>query len=1341
MKLVEPVPLTPADNALDSLFSAHRGKVSDKWSSYIPEYARLFSAYRDLPIRLLEIGIQNGGSLEIWSKYFANAKKVVGCDINPECAKLQFENPRIVVIAADANTDGAQQQVLRHAKNFDLIIDDGSHRSSDIVYSFARYFPHLSDGGLYVVEDLHCSYWQRYEGGIFRPHSAMTFFKQLADILNHEHWGIGKVRSALLRNFEHLEDTRLDDATLAHVHSIEFINSMCVVKKAPPSQNMLGKRLVVGQTALVDSEPLPFNGSSSSPQDQSSNYWSMRDLMAAEDPIPTLQEIDKLNEQLISLRQQLERQSHSIAGIEAENTAQLLRIRLDHAQQLGDLQAQFAARDQSFMDQLAQARQLLENSLCRMAEREGEFSVRLQQIEATHSKQSEERSVRSAAREQYLMDQLMQAQQHREGERREREDLQAQLQAKQEEIKALSRDLDGIQASYSWRLTAPFRRRIVASRKPLATNTTPTTNGEPSGMNSTLPDTTAMTLAQLVSHQDARFVQCAYETLLNRQPDNEGMRFYLSSVRAGTSKLEILSQIRLSPEGQAKHTDVAGLDEAIKRHRRRKLPILGALLRLFGGADAKGDRGIGARKLEDSLYLLDVQMKRGFTDIGASLGHLKRLIEPTDNASPGNILPSAFDPVWYVQQYPDAAESSMTPYDHYMTLGKDEGRYPVFDNDWYLAQYPDVAASGMTAREHYDICGRAEGRFPCFDANWYLKTYQDVAAAGLDARTHYILRGKAQGRYPAYTTRNDYKKWIAEFDVLATEMRADMREQCSRFASKPLISVIMPVYNPNPVWLKEAIESVINQIYPNWELCIADDLSTEGTIRPMLERYAALDERIKVVFRPENGHISAASNSALKVASGAWIALLDHDDILTENALFWVADAINKYANVRMIYSDEDKITDRGFRFDPYFKCDWNVDLFYSHNMFSHLGVYDASLINAVGGFRVGLEGSQDYDLALRCSELIDATQIHHIPRVLYHWREHADSTALSATAKPYAAIAAENAINEHLVRRGVKAKAEATEFGYRVRYSLPERLPLVSLIIPTRNGWRLLRQCVDSILKKTTYQPYEILIVDNGSDDPETLRYMKDLSLNERIRVVRDNRPFNFSALNNAAVKLASGEFVGLVNNDIEVISPEWLTEMVSHAMRPEVGAVGAKLWYENDTLQHGGVILGLGGVAGHAHKHLPKQDPGYKRRADCIQSLSAVTAACLLIRKAIYESIGGLNEDLSVAFNDVDFCIRVREAGYRNIWTPYAELYHHESASRGPDDTPAKKARFAREIKYMQSRWAAILKSDPAYSPNLTIASEDFSYAWPPRVEKFILSARNTQQLSAEDVLQQRQ
>lgn len=570
-----------------------------------------------------------------------------------------------------------------------------------------------------------------------------------------------------------------------------------------------------------------------------------------------------------------------------------------------------------------------------------------------------------------------------------------------------------------------------------------------------------------------------------------------------------------------------------------------------------------------------------------------------------------------------------------------------------------------------------------------------------------------------------YPAWIREFDTLTDEVRAAMRMYALRFEYKPLVSIVMPVYNPNSLWLEKAIASVRGQIYPHWELCIADDASTNPAIRPVLERYAQMDKRIKLVFREKNGHISVASNSALALAQGEWIALQDQDDMLAEHALFWVVDAINRHPACRLIYSDEDKIDEMGVRSAPYFKCDWNPDLFYSQNMFSHLGVYHAELVREVGGFRAGLEGSQDYDLALRCIEHIAPEQIHHIARLLYHWRIHTDSTAHSSEAKPYAMLAGERAINEHLVRLGAnaKAKAETLGYGYRIRYPLPECLPLVSLIIPTRNESKLLRQCVESILAKTTYTNYEILIVDNGSDEPATLRYLKGLGSEPRIRVMRDDRPFNYSALNNVAVKLARGEVVGLINNDIEVISPDWLSEMVSHALRPEVGAVGARLWYADDTIQHAGVVLGVHGIAGHVHRFLPKGDTGYCGRAALIQSFSAMTGACLLVRKSIYEAVGGLNEiELQVACNDVDFCLRIREAGYRNIWTPYAELYHHESATRGFDDTPEKQARSAKEVAYMQQRWGKLLQNDPAYSPNLSLDSEDFSLAWPPRVETVI-------------------
>jgi len=595
-----------------------------------------------------------------------------------------------------------------------------------------------------------------------------------------------------------------------------------------------------------------------------------------------------------------------------------------------------------------------------------------------------------------------------------------------------------------------------------------------------------------------------------------------------------------------------------------------------------------------------------------------------------------------------------------------------------------------------------------------VQLYRQAGLVGLRVKIHDFRSGTTGN-----IDRKLYAQWIERYDTVNDRLRSAIRRRIAAFQNPPLISVLMPTYNPKPEWLAEAIESVRNQLYPNWELCIADDVSTDPAIRTLLEKYTREDARIKVVFREQNGHISAASNSGLQIASGQWVALLDHDDLLPEHALYCVADAIVANPAIRLIYSDEDKIDETGQRHSPYFKCDWNLDLFYSQNMFSHLGVYYKPLLDQIGGFRVGLEGSQDYDLALRCLEHVEAQAIHHIPRVLYHWRVHAASTAADAGAKPYAALAGERALNEHFAKQATACHAESLGFGYRVRYDLPETLPLVSLIIPTRNGLHLIRQCINSILDKTTYTNYEILIVDNGSDDPETLHYFNSLSNDARIRVLRDDSPFNYSALNNAAVLQARGELLGLVNNDIEVISPDWLSEMVSLALQPAIGTVGAKLLYPDNTLQHGGVVLGLGGVAGHAGKHALQPNHGYFGRTGLISSFSAVTAACLVMRKAVYLEVGGLNEkDLTIAFNDVDFCIRVREAGYRNVWTPYAELYHHESATRGIEDNPQKQARFDAEVNYMRQQWADLLTKDPAYSLNLTLEYDGIGLAWPPRV-----------------------
>jgi GT2 family glycosyltransferase len=453
---------------------------------------------------------------------------------------------------------------------------------------------------------------------------------------------------------------------------------------------------------------------------------------------------------------------------------------------------------------------------------------------------------------------------------------------------------------------------------------------------------------------------------------------------------------------------------------------------------------------------------------------------------------------------------------------------------------------------------------------------------------------------------------------------------------------------------------------------------------------------------------------------------LDHDDVLDESALFRVAEYINLFPDAGILYSDEDKITDDGTRKDPYFKSDWNPDLFLSHNMVSHLGVYRRELVSQVGGFREGYEGSQDHDLALRVSELLQPDQIVHIPYVLYHWRVIPGSTALAGSEKNYAIKAAVRAINDALIRREVSARATESELvpgSVRVRYALPEPTPKVNLIIPTRNGLNLLRTCISSIIEKTHYPEYEIIVIDNGSDDPATLEYLTTLTEHcapVPVRVIRDDRPFNYSQLNNMAVNQANGDVIGLINNDIEVINGGWLEEMVSHACRPEIGAVGARLLYSDGRLQHAGVVIGIGGIAGHFMKYLPPEGIDYFSKTRLIQNYSAVTAACLVMRKSVYLDMGGLDEiNLSVAFNDVDLCLRLCQAGYRIVYTPFAELYHHESATRGPEyETSEKAMRAEREIEYMKARWDIENLRDPAYSPNLSIYHEDCSYSFPPRL-----------------------
>jgi O-antigen biosynthesis protein len=569
--------------------------------------------------------------------------------------------------------------------------------------------------------------------------------------------------------------------------------------------------------------------------------------------------------------------------------------------------------------------------------------------------------------------------------------------------------------------------------------------------------------------------------------------------------------------------------------------------------------------------------------------------------------------------------------------------------------------------------------------------------------------------------RSQYADWVARFDTLSEAQRQALRDAVRALPRKPLISVVMPTYNADAGWLRQAIESVRTQIYDHWELCIADDASTSETALAVLREYAVQDPRIKVAFRSENGHISRATNTALALATGEWVALLDHDDLLTEHALAWVAITLDRHPQARLVYSDEDKVDGSNQRFDPYFKCEWNRALFYSHNMITHLGVYRRDLLDAIGGFRHEFVGAQDYDLALRCIERIQPDQIVHIPRILYHWRVHAGSTANADLAvKPYAMFAGERALNEHFKRTGQNARSQFVGHGYRARYALPVNPPLVSIVIPTRNKHELVKVCVESLWDKTSYPRFEVLLVDNGSDDPESLACFEALSSAGKIRLLRYDHPFNYSAINNFGVAHARGDVICMLNNDIEVIAPEWLGEMVSHALQPDIGAVGAKLLFPNETVQHAGVVCGIGGWAGHAHKGFPALSHGYAGRATLISEFSAVTGACLVVRKDRFEAVGGLDEQqLKVACNDVDLCLKLKARGYRNVFTPYAVLYHHESATRGYEDNPEKMARFNQELGVMRERWGKALTEDPCYNPNLTLEQEDFGLGWPPRVE----------------------
>lgn len=569
----------------------------------------------------------------------------------------------------------------------------------------------------------------------------------------------------------------------------------------------------------------------------------------------------------------------------------------------------------------------------------------------------------------------------------------------------------------------------------------------------------------------------------------------------------------------------------------------------------------------------------------------------------------------------------------------------------------------------------------------------------LESGTPYSGTPYSQGTRHSYVAIQ-YPALVEHTRLRSSDMTR-LRRETSGFGYRPVVSVVLPVYDPKREWLERALDSVLAQVYPEWELIAVDDGSTGEHVREVLSRYERLDERIKVIHMERNSGISAASNAGLAASTGEFVALLDHDDELPPDAVFEVVKLLQDHPEADLVYSDVDKIDEDGTRSDPNFKPGWSPDLLLSSNYVGHLAVYRRTILEDIGGFRSEFDGCQDYDLVLRFTERTE--NVFHVPKVLYHWRTVAGSVALSPTNKDYIREKAHRALREALERRGLDGEVEDGLLPNRFHVKLTVRgEPKVSVIVPTRDNVSLLKNCLQSIEDRTGYGNYEVLVVDNESRDPATVEYLASIPY----QVVRFEGEFNFSRINNAAAREATGEYLLFLNDDTEVISGGWMEEMLRHAQREEVGAVGAKLLYPDGRIQHAGVLTGVGhpwvpAVATHSHQRFPPGSSGYVGAVKVVRNYSAVTAACMMVRRSVFEEVGGFDEILRVAYNDVDLCLRMRERGYLMVYTPYAELYHHESASRGLGGT-------TQEAVYMRKRWRETLDRDPYYNPNLSLGSD---------------------------------
>ena len=554
-----------------------------------------------------------------------------------------------------------------------------------------------------------------------------------------------------------------------------------------------------------------------------------------------------------------------------------------------------------------------------------------------------------------------------------------------------------------------------------------------------------------------------------------------------------------------------------------------------------------------------------------------------------------------------------------------------------------------------------------------------------------------------------YGPW---YEAYVPDEAALEKQRHHHFEYSPLISVAVPAYRTPEKFLAQMIDSLLAQTYGNWELCIANGSPEDGAMKKVLEEYTKKDSRIRVSELTENKGIAGNTNAALEMARGEFVGLLDHDDLLAPNALYEIVRALDEDRTLDAVYTDEDKVTtELDEHFQPHLKPDFNLDLLRSNNYICHFFVVRRSIVQKVGGFRQEFDGAQDHDFIFRCIET--AEKVGHIPEILYHWRTHKASTADNPASKMYAFDAGKRAIEAHLKRTGTEGTVSHTpDLGFfRVKYPVQGQ-PLVSIIIPNKDEKETLKACIDSIREKTEYPNYEIIIVENNSTTDEIFQYYKELSQDPRIRLLRWKKEFNYSAINNYGVRHANGEYLLFLNNDVTVITPGWIRELLGVCQRPEVGAAGVKLIYPDDTIQHAGCVIGLGGIAGHMFVDMPANTTGYLHKASILQDMSAVTAACMMMKRTAFEEAGGFTEKLSVAFNDVDLCLKVRKNHKLIVYDPYVQLYHMESKTRGAEDNKEKVRRFQEEIEYMRCQWIDILKKgDPYYNKNLSLTKWNYS------------------------------